>query len=179
MQQGFSKLTKGLHWLSLFLIIAAYASMEFKGVFERGSAPRELMKASHYLFGLAILLLTVPRVLNRWWQPYPAILPTPPVWQHKLAALTHLLLYGFLLLMPLLGWLLLSAEGKHIVAFGFEFPALIAADKERAEWFEFWHETLATAGYFLIGLHIVAALYHQHIVGDNTLARMSWRAPKQ
>ena len=103
MQQHYSSLTKALHWLSFLLIVAAYASMEFKGVFERGSEPRELMKASHYLFGLAILVFTVLRLLNRIRQPYPPIVPTPPVWQHKLAALTHVLIYGFLLLMPLLG----------------------------------------------------------------------------
>lgn len=178
MQQSYHPRTKLLHWLSFILIVAAYASMEFKGIFERGSEPRELMKASHYLFGLAILFLTIPRLLNRYWQPYPVIEPTPPVWQHKLAALTHLLIYGFLLLMPLLGWLLLSAEGKQLVFFGLQLPALVAANKEQAEWFEFCHETLATAGYFLIGLHIVAALYHQHIVRDNTLQRMLWRTPK-
>lgn len=175
MQQHYSSLTKALHWLSFLLIVAAYASMEFKGVFERGSEPRELMKASHYLFGLAILVCTVLRLLNRIRQPYPAIVPTPPVWQHKLAALTHLLIYAFLLLMPLFGWLLLSAEGKQIALLGLQLPALISADPARAEWFEFCHESLASAGYLLIGLHILAALYHQHLVHDNTLSRMSWR----
>ncbi len=34
----------------------------------------------------------------------------------------HLALYGFLILTPLLGWLLLSAGGKPIPFFGLELP---------------------------------------------------------
>lgn len=30
-----------LHWLTLFLLVAVYALMEFKGIYEKGSAPRE------------------------------------------------------------------------------------------------------------------------------------------
>ena len=45
-----------------------------------------------------------------------------------LAKLAHLALYGFLLLTPLLGWLLLSAGGKPIPFFGLALPALIAPD---------------------------------------------------
>ena len=81
------------------------------------------------------------------------------------------MIYGFLLLMPLLGWLLLSAEGKQISLLGLQLPALISADPASAEFFEFCHESLASAGYLLIGLHILAALYHQHLVHDNRVDR--------
>jgi cytochrome b561 len=75
--------------------------------------------------------------------------------------------------MPLVGWLILSAEGKAIPFFGFELPALIAPDPESAELFEEIHELVAQVGYALIGLHAVAAIFHHHIVKDNTLKRMS------
>lgn len=45
---------------------------------------------------------------------------------HKLAKLAHLALYGFLILTPLFGWLLLSAAGKPIPFFGLELPALLS-----------------------------------------------------
>jgi cytochrome b561 len=34
------------------------------------------------------------------------------------------------------------------------------------------HETFGTIGYFLIGLHAFAALFHHYIVKDDTLRRM-------
>ncbi len=113
------------------------------------------------------------RLVLRFSQPYPAIEPTPAVWQHKLAALVHLAIYAFMIAMPLVGWLILSAEGKVIPFFGFELPALIAANSESAELFEEIHELVAQVGYALIGLHAVAAIFHHHIVKDNTLKRMS------
>ena len=75
--------------------------------------------------------------------------------------------------MPLLGWLILSAEGKVIPFFGLELPALIAPNEGSAELFEEIHELVATFGYALIGLHAVAAIFHHYIVKDNTLKRMS------
>ncbi len=164
--------TIALHWVTVLLIIAVYCTMEFRSNFERGSPERELMKTVHYMLGLSVLLLTVARLWFRSRQPYPVIEPVPPVWQHKLAALVHLALYVLLVGLPLLGWLILSAEGKVIPFWGLELPALIAPNEELAGIFEDLHELLADAGYALIGFHALAAIYHHHIVKDNTLVRM-------
>jgi cytochrome b561 len=45
-------------------------------------------------------------------------------------------------------------------------------DKSLAERTEELHKTLATAGYFLSGLHAAAALFHHYVQRDNTLRRM-------
>ena len=74
--------------------------------------------------------------------------------------------------LPLAGWLLLSAEGKQIPFFGLQLPPLIAESKTVAEWAKEVHETGGTVGYFLIGLHVAAALFHHYFVRDNTLRRM-------
>jgi superoxide oxidase len=34
------------------------------------------------------------------------------------------------------------------------------------------HETGGTVGYFLLGLHAAAALFHHYVLKDNTLVRM-------
>jgi cytochrome b561 len=86
--------------------------------------------------------------------------------------LLHLALYALMIVMPLLGWLALSAAGKHIPFFGLELPPLIGENKPLVDTIEEIHETIGNIGYFLIGLHIVAALYHHFLVHDNTLARM-------
>jgi superoxide oxidase len=75
--------------------------------------------------------------------------------------------------MPLLGWLILSAEAKPIPFFGLELPALIGANKDLAKRIEEIHQTIGTLGYLLIGAHALAGLYHHYIARDNTLRRMS------
>ena len=51
------------------------------------------------------------------------------------------------------------------------FP-LIMPNEGLAEWLEEIHGTLGTVGYFLIGFHALASLYHHYIQGDSTLLRM-------
>lgn len=163
-----------LHWLTFMLIVLVYCTMEFRGIFERGSAERELVKSVHYMAGLTVLLLTVLRLYWRRRQAYPPIEPAPTPWQHRCAVLVHCALYLLLLGMPLLGWLLLSADGKQIPFWGLELPALVAVNPQLAEWAEQLHELIAQLGYALIGLHALAALWHHYIKKDNTLARMKW-----
>jgi cytochrome b561 len=75
--------------------------------------------------------------------------------------------------MPLLGWLTLSAKGEPVPFFGLELPALTGKNEELAILFKAIHANLATVGYFLIGLHAAAALFHHHVRRDNTL-RLMW-----
>lgn len=162
----------GLHWLMLLLLVAVYACIELRGIFPKGSDPREMMKTWHFMLGLSVLALATLRLAVNIVSAAPEIKPDPPKWQKLSAKLTHLALYALMLGTPIAGWLLLSAAGKPIPFFGLHLPALIGQSKDMAEFIKEIHETVATAGYFLIGLHAAAALYHHYVVGDNTLQRM-------
>lgn len=168
-----------LHWLMLVLLVAVYALMELRGVFPKGSDGRELMKTWHFMLGLTVPALLLARLAARFGFRAPAITPVPPAWQHLLAVSMHVALYAFLLAMPVLGWLTLSAKGKAIPFFGLQLPALIGADKPLAGRIEDLHTTLATVGYWLVGLHALAALYHHYVVRDDTLLRMLPRAVRK
>lgn len=161
-----------LHWLMLVLFVAVYACMELKGFFPRGSDTREALKAWHFMLGMLIFALVWPRIASRLMSRASAIEPEPSKWEATSAKLAHLALYAFMIVMPLLGWLLLSAAGKPIPFFGLELPALLEKNKETADVLKEVHETLGNAGYFLIALHAAAALYHHYIKRDNTLIRM-------
>jgi cytochrome b561 len=50
---------------------------------------------------------------------------------------------------------------------------VVDVNKALAERTEEVHETLATVGYFLIGLHAIAALFHHYVRRDNALRRMT------
>lgn len=159
-----------LHWLTLLLLAGAYTCIEMRGFFPRGSAVREGLKDWHYLLGMTVFALLWVRVALRLRGPLPP--PAPPIWQQWLARIVHILLYLFMASMPLLGWALLSAEGKPPHWGAVALPALVGADEVLAERFESWHETLGVLGYWLIGLHAAAALLHHYVLRDGTLRSM-------
>jgi len=162
-----------LHWLVLALIVAVYACMLLRENFPKGSDIREGLKTWHYMLGLSVLATALVRVgLRVFVWKTPPITPPPPQWQMWLAGAAHVALYGLMILMPIAGWLILSAEGEPIPFWGLELPALVAPSKQLAEQIQELHETVATVGYFLIGLHAAAALFHHYVVRDNTVVRM-------
>jgi cytochrome b561 len=162
-----------IHWLVLVLIIAVYALILLRENYPRGSEIRETLKSLHFSFGLTVMALTVVRLALRAlsWRP-PTITPPVPPWLAIPAAAAHLALYALLLAMPVAGWMILSAEGDPIPFFGVNLPALLSPDKELAGQIEEIHEVGGTIGYFLIGAHAAAALFHHYIIKDDTLARM-------
>lgn len=165
-------LSISLHWIMLLLIIAVYACIELREFYPKGSDPREALKTWHFMLGLSVFILVSVRLVVYLTGQIPHIEPEPPKWQKIVAKLVHFALYALMIFMPILGWLILSAEGKPVPFFGLNLPALIAENKGLAELFEEIHEIIGTTGYFLIGLHAIAALFHHYILRDNTLLRM-------
>ncbi|MGB6155155.1 MAG: cytochrome b [Castellaniella sp.] len=161
-----------MHWLTLVLLIAVYALIELRGWVPKTDPLHDAMKSWHNILGLTVFCLVFVRLAVRNLTHTPPIQPPMPVWQDRLAHVMHIALYVFLIAMPILGWLTLSAKGRPIPFYGWEWPALISADKPLARTLQDIHEVIGNIGYFLIGLHAVAAIVHHTIMHDNTLARM-------
>lgn len=163
-----------LHWLMLLLIAAAYVLILSRTEFERGSDARNLVKMLHFSVGVTIFALVWLRIVMRLHGgPAPAITPAPNPMQHRLAKLAHLALYGLMIGMPIGGVLTLGFEGDAIPYFRlFEVHLPLAENEALAEQFEELHELGGTIGYWLIGLHAAAALYHHYVRRDDTLTRM-------
>lgn len=168
----YGSLSMSIHWLIFLLFIAVYGSIELRELFEKGSDPREMLKSWHFMLGMLVFLLIWLRIAARFSGPTPNIRPEPARIQMLSAKLLHLALYALMIGMPLTGWMLLSASGKVIPFFGMELPALMGTDKELAKQIKEVHELVGTVGYYLIGLHVAAALYHHHVQRDDTLLRI-------
>lgn len=93
-------------------------------------------------------------------------------WQALSARIVHLALYAFMVAMPLIGWLAISAKGAPVTFLGLNRPLLMGKNETLHDSLKVWHEVVGTAGYFLIGLHAAAALIHRYVMRDNTLQRM-------
>ncbi|MGL5288165.1 MAG: cytochrome b [Aeromonas sp.] len=171
-EQRYGSLSIGLHWFTLVAMIAVYALIEFRDIFPKGDPGRDLMKQWHFMLGMLIFAIALVRLAIYWLTPSPRIVPALPSKMALLAKLAHLALYGFLILTPLFGWLLLSAAGKPIPFFGLDLPALMAPNPDLKGFIKDTHETLGNIGYGLIALHSVAMLLHHYVRKDNTLTNM-------
>ncbi len=146
-----------MHWMMFLLVFLTYTFIEFRELFPKGTDPRNLMKLIHFSLGLTVLAFVILRI-------YFKLSSNPPVEQlSMLAKLGHLFLYLFMIAMPVLGWLTISAEGKEVPFFMFTLPSLIAENKDLAHTLEEWHETLGVIGYWAIGGHALMALYHHYV----------------
>ncbi len=169
----YGSLSIGMHWLMLLLLIAVYAMINLHDVAAKGSALRADLKTWHFLLGLGVLVLVAVRLVAR---PFagaaPLIVPAIPRWQQRLAVALHVGLYVFMFSMPLLGWLAVSAKGDPVLFFGAQLPPLIGQDKTLYDSLKEIHATIGTIGYYLVGLHAAAALFHHYVMHDNTLLRI-------
>ena len=151
-----------VHWLMAALMVAVFASIELRVLYAKGTEMRDFMKALHFMLGLGVLLMVTLRLAARWASPQPAE-TGPRTLAQWAASAGHLALYG----------LVLSASGKPMPFFGLERPALIGADKDLAHNLKELHETVGEAAYWLIGIHVVAALGHHYVLKDGLMTRMS------
>lgn len=161
-----------MHWLMFILMAATFTFIECRVFFEKGTEMRDLFKMWHFMLGLLVLVMVIIRIYFRLTQVTPKITPPPSAMQNMAAKAAHLVLYIFMVAMPIAGWFMLSAFGKPIPFFGLELPPLMAVNKEIGGTIHDIHELVGRIGYFVIGLHALAALIHHYIQKDDTLTRM-------
>lgn len=166
----FSRFSIVMHWLMLALLAAVYACIELREFYPRGSDVREGLKTWHFMLGLSVFVLVWIRLAARALSPRG---PAPRTWSGVLATVVHVALYILMVAMPVMGWLLLSAEDKAVPFFGLTLPPLAAPDEAFAGRIENLHTTVGAVGYWLIGFHAAAALFHHYVLRDPTLRRMA------
>ena len=155
-------------------MIAAFASIELREMFERGTDNRELFKFIHFQVGALLFLITFTRLINNRINPTPSLVEMNHLL--KLAAKSvHLALIVVLMLMPILGLAVLITEAKDITILGIELPKLMEKNKDVAHLIEDIHETLGSVFLFLIFVHAGAAIWHHKFKKDNTLKKMLGR----
>lgn len=162
-----------LHWLTALAVIG----MVGVGWWMVG-LPLGLQKlhvyAWHKWIGLAVLTLTVLRLLWRWRVPPPPLPDTVAPWERRLAPLVHWLLLGLLLAMPLSGWTMSSAAGVAVVWFGVvPMPDFVPRDPALFENLRFAHNALSKLLVAAVLLHWAAVVRHDVLRRDGIFRRMS------
>ena len=126
----------------------------------------------HVSCGMSILVLMVARLLVRLKRPAPPIIPKPKPMMTGMAHLGHLCIYLLFIALPLIGLVMMYNRGNPWMAFGLVMPHAAEGNFDLVDTLKQYHILLANIGYWLIGLHALAALAHHYWWKDNTLLRM-------
>jgi cytochrome b561 len=168
----FTLMQRLLHWLMAACIIA----MLFIGVGMVSTVgPKYLpLIATHKTLGVALLVLVLIRLalrLHYGAPPLPADLPKPM----KFAAnLSHLALYGVMIVMPLLGLGMLWAAAYPVVLYGgIQIPSLLPESDGLHTLLWNAHFYLGFAFFALVLLHLAAALFHALVRRDGVFETIS------
>lgn len=168
----YSRVAIWLHWL---IGLAVIANIGLAILTE--DMPREEHRAAmgvHKALGMAILALTVVRIVWRLVNKAPPLPESVRTWERWATRVVHLVFYALLILLPLSGWVWMSAADRPIDFFGlFTIPSIVAPDKAVADVLRDRHEVLGLTMLVLVMVHILAALKHQLVDRDHILSRMN------
>jgi len=162
-----------IHWTMAILVIGMIPVgflMVQKGL---DRSFQNFLFISHKNIGVLLLILIFVRLFNRWRSP-PALAPVPMAPLQKLAAhMTHIGLYGLLLIMPLAGYIRVRAGGFPIESLdALGIPALVPRSEALAEAAKMVHFYGSYAIAPLIVMHIGAACFHGLFLRDGVFSRM-------
>ena len=169
---GYAGTAKFLHWLILLLLICQFIFAWTMPHIGRNT-PVTTLISLHFTFGIIILAVAVIRLAWRFSHGEPEAEDGLPPWQTTTARIVHWLLYLLLFVVPILGWINASWRGMPVAMFGLELPRLVATRAPGWQWTGDVHGLLADYGMLtLVGLHVLAALYHHFVRHDGVLKRM-------
>lgn len=179
MTPGWGRIARLLHWLMAGLILFMLGLGIWMTRFTPDLGARYALTQLHKSWGFVVFCLALIRVVWRFARPAPADLPMP-AWQRRAARMMHLLLYALMLVLPLSGWVMVSAApvqdlmGIQNMVFGlFPMPDPwvpgVQAVEDAARLVHGW-AVWGLSGLLL--LHVGAALDHHFICRDRILMRM-------
>ncbi len=166
-----------LHWVLAVLIIGTLMLGYFKIAPMANSDPQKIgLLRLHMAGGMAIFVLMALRLVLRIFTAKPTAAATNYPALDRFAVLTHYAFYVLILLMAATGLATSVISGLNLIVFGASSaplpPSLLIYPTRIA------HGNIAAALAALIGLHLVAALYHQFFLRDGLLRRI-WFGRRQ
>jgi len=154
---GYSGRQIGLHWAIAALFVVQFFMHDGIEASWRAFSRGETVEFSattlgHIVVGIVVLLLLLPRVYLRFTRGVPPKPENETPMQTRVAQLTHVVLYGLMLLMPVSG---LAAW------FGEVELAAVA------------HSLMSNLVLLFVALHVAGALYHRFILRSDVMQRMT------
>jgi cytochrome b561 len=176
-RRRFDIVTIGLHWATVTLIAGLFVSAWLLLVSDHEHAA--ILLTVHRSLGVVTWAVAIVRL--GWRLSYAYLPPFPrdmPKVQQRLAKISEYGLYALLLFQPLTGLAQSLTRGRYFMLFAWQVPKVMAGDKPLTMLFHQIHTLSAWVLLALIGLHILAALFHRFVLKDEVLQSMlPWRPP--
>ena len=174
-RSAFDGLTIRLHWATVLLVLALFASAWLHALAEaRESDFTPVLLQIHRSFGVTIWVVTALRLA---WRLTNACMPPFPAQMTKLHRTTVKLseygLYALLLLQPATGLLTTLFGGRPFALFFWQFSPLMPRNDMLRAAFHLSHELGAWALAALTVGHAAAALFHHFVLRDDVLECMA------
>jgi cytochrome b561 len=164
------------HWLTagvVLVMVPLGLTMTYRGnTLDIWDGLTDALYSTHKSLGFLLLWVMAGRLIYRLLHGAPPDEPSLSRVQRMLAHLVHWLLYGLLLVVPVLGWIGVSLYPSLTLFSLVDLPALTAPDEELANAVLRVHGNLAILTAILATGHIAMALYHRFIRRDGVLRRM-------
>ena len=172
----YSAAARHMHWATagaVVIMVPLGLAMTYRGnTLNIWDGLTDALYSSHKLLGFLVLWLVAGRLAYRLLKGAPPDEPTLLWWQKVGSHLLHWLLYGLLLVVPVLGWVGVSLYPSLTVFGLFDLPALAKPNEDLATSVLTVHGKLAIVMALLACAHVGAALYHHLIRRDGVLRRM-------
>jgi cytochrome b561 len=160
-----------LHWILAVLILVALATGALRLKATSNSSPDKIAQlAAHMAFGIAILVLTVGRLVVRHITPLPERATNGHALLDRLAVATHYGLYAAIILMAISGIVTAAAADLPAVVLGGSGAPLPESFSNLPS--RIAHGLLAPAIVALVLLHILGTLCHHLFRKDQLLQRI-------
>ena len=171
-RSGHPTLTVAIHWVTVVAIVVAVAAMFVRDAVEdRGW--RQLLLETHRQLGLLVLIVAGVRIAIRLRKGLADHAPDMMALLRWAAKAAHVLMYGVLIALPLLGWAVTSAHGVSLTFLGsVPLPKILSADSELADTLTDYHVWLAWGLLGLVVAHVAAAVWHHFVRRDGVLRAM-------
>jgi cytochrome b561 len=171
---SFSLPARILHWVMAPLLVAML--LIGTGMVASLSGWHPVLVHLHKQLGLVLLVLATLRLLLRLTGPVPALPASMPPFQRIAAKASHLVIYGCMLAMPLIGWAMLSAAGEPLPGFGnMHLPAIVPPGATAYALLRNLHGMLGALFFITILVHIAAGLLHALILRDGVYEAIALR----
>lgn len=161
----YDKVTIRLHWLTAILVALLWLIGTTTSFLPRGRLRVDIWSV-HLLLGFTLIGVLFARIA--WRANYGVRLLDVGI-LHRLAALTHMLLYLLLLVVVTLGFLNVFAHAFPLFNV-WRFPKL--GDDAFMRRINMWHGVVAHTIAAIVLLHAAAALFHRYVIKDAVLSRM-------
>lgn len=178
---GYETPARWLHWgvaVAVLLMIPAGLVMTSEGL---PRSVQDTLFVFHKNLGVLLIPVILARVIYRLRHPPPPLPASVPVWQQRIAGLTHVALYLLLIIMPVSGFLRVRAGGFPIELLDrLGAGPWVAKSEPLANAAQALHGLAGFLLILLVALHVGAALHHALFLRDGVWSRI-WppRAPSR